>query len=110
MKASDIKINNWLEYKGNNVQWDIKDYAEIYNSDILKNIKPIPLTEEILLKCGAIKQGYNLSVEGISIWYSSYRESYVIRYFFTGSDIERVIELKSLHSLQNVILLKVEVR
>lgn len=61
IKASDITLNNWVEYNGK--YYKISALSEEYpflNTDAFgvgvvtyKNIKGIPLTEDILLKAGA---------------------------------------------------------
>jgi len=66
---------------------------------------PTKLTEELLLKFGFKKIGVNFQFNGISIWFSSYSKCYRLRYYLIGSDIERIINLKYVHTLQNFIQL-----
>jgi hypothetical protein len=70
-----------------------------YNQD---RVNPIPLTEEWLLKFGFEKIGINFQFNGISIWFSSYSKSFQLRYCLVGSEIERKINIESIHQLQNI--------
>lgn len=50
MKASEIRIGNYFEYKNHIIQFAIEDFAEIVNNDQFLELflKPIPLTEQWL--------------------------------------------------------------
>jgi len=57
MEANELRIGNYVyltadghEDEPDLVKWDIIDYE--YYTDKMDYIQPIPLTEEILLKCG----------------------------------------------------------
>ncbi len=73
IKAGDIMLNNWVEYYGKYYQ--ISALSEEYpflNTDAFgvgvvtfRNIKGIPLTEDILLKAGAKKVNH---INGYSFW------------------------------------------
>ncbi len=78
----------------------LEDFEE--NEDD-KFIQPIPLTEEWLVKFGCSKIGINYQFKNIAIWYSSYDKCYKIRYFLVGSNVEKHINLKYVHTFQNVI-------
>jgi hypothetical protein len=62
MKTQDLRIDNYLEFKGKIVQVDwIDKYDNIghnHNSNPLKMYNPIPLTEEWLLKLGGVPNPY----------------------------------------------------
>jgi hypothetical protein len=77
----------------------------IYRNGSFMSTEPIPtkLTEELLLQFGFEKIGVNFQFNGISIWFSSYSKCYQLRYYLIGSDIERIIILKYVHTLQNFI-------
>lgn len=55
MKANELRIGNWYNWyaDGKNYQYQVK--AEDFVNEIIENFDPIPLTEEILLKCGFFK-------------------------------------------------------
>lgn len=54
VKSSEIMLGNWfIGYDGKPFKWGIEHFANlatVYLDEIVKS--PIPLTEEILLKCG----------------------------------------------------------
>lgn len=62
MTVSELRIGNYLTFKGNsrvNVKLDRFDLSAIlYNEDEVLHYEPIVLTEEILLKCGFEKVRY----------------------------------------------------
>jgi len=51
MKAEELRIGNWIDYKGVNVQWSIEDYAE-WGNNIEQLVKPIQLDEHWLERMG----------------------------------------------------------
>lgn len=51
MKASELRIGNWILYKGVEVQWLIEDYAE-WGNNIELLIHPIPITKKHLERFG----------------------------------------------------------
>ncbi|WPR71161.1 hypothetical protein SLW70_14630 [Flavobacterium sp. NG2] len=109
VSVTDLRIGNLLEYypEGENLEWqyffidwyDIK-LCEEENESFNNDSRPIPITEELLLKIGAIKldykdfPSYNLfgtqinSVNGL--WF----------------DFTTKIELKGLHHLQNIFFFR----
>jgi hypothetical protein len=108
MKANELRIGNLVLDKDNNV-FTINGILEnsvlregAYIGIPIEWIKPIPLTEERLLKFGCEKIGVNFQKESISIWYSSYAKCYQLRYCLIGSDVERKINIEYLHQLQNL--------
>ena len=58
MDARELRIGNWIEEEYNNIrQWKLEDYRLYHGRDYLENeisdkIYPIPLSPEILEKCG----------------------------------------------------------
>ena len=52
MKARELRINNWANYKGYDVQISIEDFLEMDKGHLLDFLKPIDLNEEWLLKFG----------------------------------------------------------
>ena len=90
MKAEELRIGNYIIYqKEHIIKCDLKD---IELSEIDR--EPIPLTKEILLKCGYVKQERNkYRVVGHCIW--NVQEDMFV------CDKNGVI-LKYLHQLQNL--------
>ncbi len=52
MKPNELRIGNWLNHKGIDIEWAIEDFAEVEKAGILEVTKPIPLTPEWLEKFG----------------------------------------------------------
>jgi hypothetical protein len=126
MKANELRIGNWVfapqyrnvgkhitevktiskEYADHNGKWQqsmVINYTlpETGARDIIlidSDCDPIPLTEEILLKCGFEKfevEGYPIFIIG-----KFYLEFYSLESVFLISDIE--VKIKHLHQLQNL--------
>lgn len=105
VQANDLRIGNWFSLLGLTYQsTGVLNKGTYYISkrgigdsfEYYENIQPIPLTEEILLKCGFEKEvNY---VKGITIQDG-------IAYFDDnefGHSKEDEIECKYLHQLQNL--------
>lgn len=127
MDANELRIGNWLlvdedgpyvpmqlEFVGKNVN-GFKGYSahfkgrtvtleDIYNDGDL-NVKPIPLTPEILIKCGfepvEEKHGFPYQYIGKD-WCMEYDGDGVIGFTHDDYDNEVQVYIKSLHQLQNL--------
>lgn len=122
MKANELRINNYV-----NIEGDVVKVKEIYEKSIhYANseyesyatedfIQPIELTEEVLLKIGCFKRGYN-EIYSMALctdcydYYISYqnvkdnKHSFVASWYKNG-ELKRQIRLDNiqyLHELQNV--------
>ena len=62
MKPEELRIGNWVNYKGVEVKWSIEDFSE-WGKNIELLIKPIPLTEEWLERFGVNKTETYYEVE-----------------------------------------------
>lgn len=72
MKASELRIGNWVKGIESDCLFDVGEFKidsfDIYKIDRYpKNISPIPLTEEWLLKFGLKKCGWYWENENIEI-------------------------------------------
>lgn len=112
-------IGNWLEYFtdfGDSLGFrKIKAHDFLSIHDNPKRVKPIPLTEEILLKCG-FEKGCFYHTKPVDFRMKINENYYVLIYFF-GSDVscyvtnmeeydfqsEISVDIKYLHELQNLI-------
>ena len=60
MEAKELRINNWVKHNNEFLQVDGIDDIDVFNKQMgevpLHTVQPIPLTEEILLKCGFEKR------------------------------------------------------
>ena len=113
IKAGDIMLNNWfIGYNGNPFKWGIERFALLKlenNAPTVDELirEPIPLTEDVLLKCGFEKDS-DYDDDGYWEWYEkefpvigcicqSSDKSYL---FDTASDTLRIYYL---HQLQNLV-------
>lgn len=119
IKAGDIMLNNWVEYDGKYYQ--ISALSEEYpflNTDAFgvgvvtyRNIKGIPLTDDMLVKAGFIIGGYNL----VEVTHPNYPRLFFVimddeasigwNYNVSGTIMEcedSMIQIKYLHQLQNL--------
>lgn len=103
MKANELRIGNWLQrLDGSFFQCTPNDILIIYQWDGSESLlpKPIPITEELLLKCGFEKKHTDVFIKGI----------YDLEPLFSDSDEwdfciyekETNTKLKYLHQLQNL--------
>ena len=86
IKPQEIRIANYIEYNGEIIKLDGSFLCCYIQNELEFPLNPIPLTEEILLKCGGIK------------WLLSDHEYY---YVLINN---KKIRIKFVHSLQNIYL------
>jgi len=72
-------------------------------SQFIKYVFPIPLTEEILLKCGFEREGCTYNSLLLKLWESTYEKAFQFRWYYTGYDTAKNVNLRSLHELQNLV-------
>ena len=115
MEANELRIGNYATEKGRTVEivgmFGDKvhcKYADGFiGSMLLKYIEPIPLTEEILLKCGFVK--HNLLGYSEHFSYQKYIKGETITLnALYNSDFSILLhsvarKIDSLHRLQNII-------
>ena len=112
MKASELRIGNWVETEGGFYQIDsilnkdrilVKIEDEYVGYDI-NQIKPIPLTEEWLIKFGFDKR---TNINDCNAYTSKIRADIdIIEYsygFSADLEVEHLSVLKYVHQLQNLI-------
>ena len=104
IKANELRIHNYLDYKGSLFILDVKMIYAFSSGDLQYNmdeLNPIPLTEEILLNFGFEKGG--------SEWILSTKESSFIieqeddKFYYTGGEgckLSRYFD--KVHELQNL--------
>ena len=103
MDPQELRLSNWVLFS------EGKEYIQITHLSTLDRktydlIESIPLTEEILLKCG-----FNLTVteniyslftfKGITVELKKMKREYVTDVCFNGFKVRRI---ESLHDLQNL--------
>ena len=119
MKANELKIKNWvLENKnGNDCYAQVKGITLVdaentnciietkYQTTPIEYISPIPLTEEILLKCGfkvTYRSEYTLRLTHIKYTRLGVGWNLVNKHLSVRYGAEHFTHIKHLHSLQNI--------
>lgn len=99
MKSTELRIGNYVNTLDGILKVDgIGDYVLIEKyAYSFSDIKPIPLTEEILLKCGFVKGLNEYNIMRFNIFKPV---DYVGYLFCEGNLVLR--EIKYLHTLQNL--------
>lgn len=90
IQSNELRIGNWVEFFG--IRTKIKAIDEDLDASI---IDPIPLTEEILLKCGFLNLPLlenHFYIKGMLIW----KCEEMFMHDKTG------VQLKHIHQLQNL--------
>lgn len=114
MEATELRIGNYLKYNS-----EIKQVSSIHNDNTIRfkdgsssigcfiikneNIKPIPLTEEILLKCGFefINNTFYRSRNSELCLYNTASKNKMIPDYY-GKRLVTGYDFKYLHQLQNL--------
>ena len=102
MKANELRIGNYINWQAEPVQ--IKDFTSFINivtemSKTYSLVRPIPLTEEWLIKLGYRKSTDERYYKEDSHYYPIYNRG--IFYLFVGLPLETK-ECKYVHQLQNL--------
>lgn len=102
MKANELRVGNWVRKKGSDTKIQVD--PSILNVSELINYQPIPLTPEILEKCGFDKKQNKLFVyqlKRVRIWVGT---AGCISYLDNEDKDESIYigELSYLHQLQNL--------
>jgi hypothetical protein len=109
MKRTELRIGNWIDWNGElgviSQLLELEVAFKCGESDLYKSLKPIPLTEEWLLKFGFkkdTKYDWELKVNGV-LFYGMCDDSQPIN---TGIGIlnlpNSIINIKHVHQLQNL--------
>lgn len=112
MKANELRIGNLVQVDGAIVKVDSIHTSEQYNtartengrlySFVLDCVEPIPLTDDWLVKFGFIEKDKWFYKEGFCIGYLTTEDNLQIEYCIAGHGGWKVLELKSVHQLQNL--------
>ena len=98
MKANELRIGNWVNFNHNGVDWgDVKinsNFFKHYEQEEYEN-KPIPLTEEWLLKFGFEKAKEGDYTMGV---YTVFIREYISISNYHGY----IADIKHVHQLQNL--------
>lgn len=127
MEAKELRIGNLVKYSLSNIPQEIKSVINVHGeyivsfqnsefSNTIDKIKPIPLTEEFLLKLGFERGGYNL----LEVWHPNNPRFSMVGYLGAKDDDDFLgwnydssgnseeewaksrIDIKYIHQLQNL--------
>lgn len=114
MKADDLRIGNWVNdikkgyvsIDGIEPNWDEVWLNYCHGSGIYKKriieIEPIPLTEELLLKCGFSKVGSNYEKDWLLLHTHLERQTFDFLLYESSSRKLKATPILHLHQLQNL--------
>jgi len=109
MKSNELRIGNWIKSDpyGSEMEWIIypEDMSKICIADDDSIYKPIPLTEEWLLKFGFYQEkddDYILDFSDKYAFYVSQYNSLFKFYLDTDTCVIELFHIKHVHQLQNL--------
>lgn len=112
IKASDIMLNNWFQVNGFPMYVDSIFRDTVYlefegnEGDVweenVKDLSPIPLTEDVLLKCGFVRMSEKLNfyILGYDV---NLKIDKKIKWVAWCNSVLTNVEITYLHELQNLV-------
>ena len=108
MKATELRLGNWVKWGNENIQiWGLDNYNEtdeMINNTFTNRFKPIPLTEECLLKFGFEKRR---KLSGMLVFSKSGFDLHFVNgkweFYVMGSSCI-LAKIEYVHQLQNIYL------
>lgn len=104
IKASDLRLGNWVDAGG--MARALEIYPNSITTETAQNIWeffPIPLTPEILEKCGFVKRGDWLYKEQFIIGFITTDNHFQTEYKMAGVEGNwKLLDIPYLHQLQNL--------
>lgn len=101
MEANQCRLNNIVNYRGQITTLTKNEMVHFYRFS--EFYEPIPLTEEILLKCGFEKYSEgNFVLGNFILSYLTTDENFEFEYKVSGIDSWLLKDIKYLHQLQNL--------
>jgi hypothetical protein len=103
MKANELRIGNWIESKGKQIEVTCVDILNYWNTECY-GVEPIPLTEEWLIKFG-VNVGF-LDFDSpkltMSVNLDAKNGGYNELQIATSGTSDLIIECNYVHQLQNL--------
>jgi hypothetical protein len=102
IKANELRIGNWVS---NGEKQFTADANVIYDAANFEHyvLEPIPLTAEILEKCGFVKDEDGCLKKGYMYWIQKNKEEGFIQIALGYAPLSNLYHIKHVHQLQNVI-------
>lgn len=106
MRVEELRIGNYYQWYADSKYYYFKvDNAFFMDINTINNAEPIPLTEEILLKCGFVniesKNIYKLYLPNDNQLLIGFNFQSELRLYYKVFNVD-LVEIKSLHQLQNL--------
>lgn len=99
MKANELRIDNYILKEGDVIKVSASTLMTMQNKDFV-NYSAIPLTEELLLKCGIGREKPSYECENYKL--NSFHIKSGDRFYYAVAGVLSVVEIKHLHQLQNL--------
>ena len=101
IKVEELRIGNWVSLN-KDLTRETKINPDNFASYWADKFYPIPITEEILLKCGFEQYGMQFRNKVLK-FYSGYNDLFNVEVYLMGVEPELPIcKIKHLHQLQNL--------
>lgn len=106
MEAKELRIGNCILKNGSNYIVDTLFFVDVYDGTAMGfDLQPIPLTEEILLKCGFVRHHedyYNEVILIKDVITKDFTCKLYPKELGSAYEIKNSIKIKYLHQLQNL--------
>jgi hypothetical protein len=103
MKANELRIGNWIYSKTYSKEIQMKSFFGLCNVEASPDLfKPIPLTEEWLLKLGCIEVYENAFQDVDLTFIVEFKENKFIVYLICPMPWIELEHIKYVHQLQNL--------
>jgi hypothetical protein len=99
MKANELRIGNWYDHNGVPKQVTPSTIEEVWNAE-RSWCKPIPLTEEWLVKFRFVKEIDDLYLDLSSSFLIWFNDDEFLHY--KSNQLETICSIKYVHQLQNL--------
>jgi len=111
LQANELRIGNWVIWDNpilnirERVQINWEDFELITNKNLGNKYTPIPLTPEILEKCGFVRNGDWFYKQSFVLGFLTTDSNFQTEFKFAGTELPfkwNLLNITSLHQLQNL--------
>ena len=105
LQANELRIGNYLQWNGKPFKVNTIFTSHVCSeTQPLQGYEPIPLTPEILEKCGyKVQCEYFFFKKDELIEFEKLKHCYSVRFKQSGMNSLKIAEIKYVHQLQNLI-------